>query len=61
MMANLIKSSPAPAPSPAPASDGPGVFQTISNWVRPGKGPRAPGFQFNAAASFPVGAQHSDG
>jgi hypothetical protein len=43
MLASLTKTKPAPtptpSPAPAPASNGPGIFDTISNWVRPEKTP----------------------
>jgi hypothetical protein len=40
MLASLMKTKPSSAPpQPAPASNGPGVFDTISNWVRPEKTP----------------------
>jgi hypothetical protein len=53
MLANLVKPNPAPAPSPAPASDGPSVFETISNWVRPEKGPALPASNSTPPPRFP--------
>lgn len=38
MLAGLMKSDPAPAAS---ANNGPGIFETINNWVRPEKQPDA--------------------
>jgi hypothetical protein len=50
MLASLIKTNP--LPTPAPASNGPGVFDTISNWVRPEKAPAQT--VSNPTPSFPT-------